>query len=103
MLDKVGIMAFIGAGKMATAIASGLGRKGFPKERIRAYDISEAAAAKFAAATGAKACPSMADALKGAEIAILAVKPQFVATALAEARPQLGDLLVASVVAGLKI
>lgn len=103
MLDKVGNMAFIGAGKMATAIASGLIRKGFPKDKIKAYDISEAAAAKFASATGATASPTMPEALKGSNVTILAVKPQFVATALTEARPHLGDSLLLSIVAGLKI
>ena len=44
---------FIGAGKMATALASGLVRnKVFPFDNIAACDISAAARESFSAATG---------------------------------------------------
>lgn len=38
---------FIGAGKMATAIAAGMVANGFNTEKISAYDISEDAAGNF--------------------------------------------------------
>ena len=44
---------FIGAGKMATAIAGGLVRSGtFSSQELQAFDIDPAAAAKFTEATG---------------------------------------------------
>ena len=47
-------LLFIGAGKMATAIAGGLVRaKLFTPGELQAYDVSETAAAEFTKATGA--------------------------------------------------
>lgn len=97
------VYAFIGAGKMATAIASGLRKSGVAPERIRAYDILPAAAQAFARATGTEVRSSMGDALAEADVVILAVKPQFAAPALAEARPHLRGKLFLSIAAGLTI
>ena len=47
--------AFIGAGKMATAIALGLKKSGIPAEKIHAYDVSPTAAEAFARTTGVSA------------------------------------------------
>ena len=77
-------IAFIGAGKMATAIAAGLA-KNTTGLKVRAYDVSPAAAESFTAATGFTCCSSMAETLADAEIVLLAVKPQYAAEALKEA------------------
>jgi len=97
------VYAFIGAGKMATAIASGLRKSGVAPERIRAYDVLPAAAQAFARTIGSAVCASMADALSDADVVILAVKPQFAGPALAEARPHLRGKLFLSIAAGLTI
>lgn len=96
-------IAFIGAGKMATAIAGGL-TKNTKDVRVCACDISAKAAADFTAATG---CPCFTDgvssAITDANVVILAVKPQYAATALNDLAGQLAGKLLISIVAGWKI
>ena len=95
-------IAFIGAGKMATAIAAGLA-KNTTGLKVRAYDVSPAAAEAFTATTGFACCASMAETLAGAEVVLLAVKPQYAAEALKEAASHLTGKLLISIVAGWKI
>src|ERR1039458_5838267 len=78
-------IGFLGAGKMATALARGFIRAEivFPKE-ILASDLSEAARADFTKKTGAKTTASSADVLQFANVLVLAVKPDQVAAVLAE-------------------
>ena len=89
---------FIGAGKMATAIASGLGSD--KSLRIKAFDISAAAAEAFTARTSYPVSPTPEDALEGADAVLLAVKPQFAAEALDRIAPLLKGKLLISIVAG---
>lgn len=100
---KLGTIAFIGAGKMATAIAGGLVAKGKDRGEIKAYDISEAAREHFKAATGAAAFSSPEEVLASASIVVLAVKPQHVASALSKSKSLLKDKLFVSIAAGVKI
>ena len=95
--------AFIGAGKMATAIALGLKKSGIPAEKIHAYDVSPAAAKAFSRTTGVTTSQTMAEALAKADLVILAVKPQYAAAALDEARSCLQGKLLVSIAAGLTI
>ena len=78
-------IGFLGAGKMATALAKGIVRAEiiFPKE-IMAGDLFETARKSFAAETGAKTTASISDVLKFANVLILATKPDQVPTAIAE-------------------
>jgi pyrroline-5-carboxylate reductase len=80
-------IGFLGAGKMATALAKGFIRAEmvFPKE-ITAGDLSATALENFTKETGAKAAASNAEVLKFADVLILAVKPDQVAAVLAELR-----------------
>jgi pyrroline-5-carboxylate reductase len=80
-------IGFLGAGKMATALAKGFIRAGLvtPKQII-AGDVSEAACAAFEKETGAKTTAFNPDVAKFANVLILAVKPDQVAGALAEIR-----------------
>jgi pyrroline-5-carboxylate reductase len=80
-------IGFLGAGKMATALAKGFIRAEivFPKEMI-AGDLSNLALKTFAQETGATAATSNAEVIKFANIVILAVKPDQVAGVLAELR-----------------
>src|ERR1039458_1995655 len=80
-------IGFLGAGKMATALARGFIRAeiGFPKE-ILASDLSAAPRTSFTKETAAKTPASSADVLQFASALILAVKPDQVAGVLAEQR-----------------
>src|SRR3954466_14115073 len=104
MASKLSI-GFLGAGKMATALAKGFIRAGLvtPKDVI-ASDVSEAACAAFAKETGAKTTAFNPDVAKFANVLILAVKPQQVGEALAEIRDTVNEKhLVLSIAAGVTI
>lgn len=94
-------ICFIGAGKMATAIATGLVRQntGF---KIKAYDPSAAAAEHFKETCGGEICQNLEDALD-AEIVLLAVKPQHLTEAVQTLPALIGNKLVLSIVAGVTL
>jgi len=80
-------IGFLGAGKMAGALARGFIRAGLVSPRqIIASDPLENARRAFVKAVGAKTTASNADAVKFASVLILAVKPDQVGAVLAELR-----------------
>jgi len=98
-------LGFLGAGKMAKALARGFIRAGLvtPQDVI-ASDASESAAASFAQETGARTTAYNPDAVAFAEVLILAVKPDHVNGVLAEIRPDVTDKhLLISIAAGVPI
>jgi pyrroline-5-carboxylate reductase len=100
--SKIG---FLGAGKMATALARGFIRAGIvtPKQVV-AGDVSAAARDAFTSETGAPAATANADVLKFAPVVILAVKPGCVAEVLAEQRANFTkDHLLISIAAGVTL
>lgn len=100
-------IGFLGAGKMATALAKGFinAKLAKPKDIIAA-DPYESARNHFTEETGAKTTVSNAEAATFADVLILATKPDQVAAALAEGREPLerkkGYLLI-SIAAGVTI
>lgn len=98
-------IGFLGAGKMATALAKGFVQAGLvTPEQLIASDISEAARAAFAKETGAKSVASNADSVKFAQILILAVKPDQVAGALADIHEHMTEKhLLISIAAGVTL
>ncbi|MEI3037971.1 MAG: pyrroline-5-carboxylate reductase [Victivallales bacterium] len=95
-------ICFIGAGKMATAIAGGMVRKNI-KTEIHTFDPFAAAAEQFCKLTGGTAHPSPVAALEHADVILLAVKPQYLTEAVAAFREAIGERLVISIVAGATI
>jgi pyrroline-5-carboxylate reductase len=86
MASKLTI-GFLGAGKMATALAKGfIGAELVTPKQIIGADVSDAACAAFAKETGAGTTASNPDAVKFAEVLILAVKPHQVGGVLGEIR-----------------
>ena len=78
-------IGFLGAGKMAAALACGFVRAElvFPREIIAA-DPFDAARKNFAAGTGAKTAAANLEVVRAADVLILATKPDQAPAALAE-------------------
>ena len=98
-------IGFLGAGKMATALAKGFVRAELvvPREII-ASDPHEAARKNFAVEVGAKTVTANVDVAKFAQILILATKPDQVPAALAEIRKAFtGNHLLVSIAAGVTL
>lgn len=103
-MKKSSNIVFIGAGKMASAIAGGLVKNGIPAETLKAFDVSPQSAKLFHAATGIQVHTDSPDKiLAKADIVIIAVKPQHVADALLGKSSLLKDKLIISIAAGIKI
>ena len=98
-------IGFLGAGKMASALAKGFIRAGLaPADAIIASDPYEAACAAIAKEAGIKTTGFNPDVIKAAQVIILAVKPDQVAAVLAEVRPHFTEKhLLLSIAAGVPI
>lgn len=100
--EKIG---FLGAGKMATALARGmLAQQVIVPERLFAADPSSAALQEFCRETGGTPLKSNPDLVRECDLLFLAVKPQHVAPVLEE----IGDVwsdrkLLVSIAAGVKL
>jgi pyrroline-5-carboxylate reductase len=97
-------IGFIGAGNMARCLAAGLLARGHPPERLSAADPG-AGARDAAAALGIEVTDDNS-AVAGADVLVLAVKPQMmaeVATGLAATLPQARGPLIISVAAGIPL
>jgi len=98
-------IAFLGAGKMATALACGFirGELVGPRE-IVASDPVDAARKHFAAEVSAKTLAANAEVAKFADVLILATKPDQVSAALAEIRGAFTEKhLLISIAAGVTL
>ena len=98
-----GKITFIGAGNMASAIIAGLVRAD-PScaGNITAVDLAQAALDKLKAAHGIQTSTNTALAVVGADVIVLAVKPQVVGAVLPQVAEGIGsDALVVSIIAGM--
>ena len=98
-------IGFLGAGKMASALAKGFIRAGLaPAASLIAADPIEAACVAIATEAGIKTTAFNPDVLKAAPIIVLAVKPDQVAGVLAEVRPHFTENhLLISIAAGVTL
>jgi len=98
-------IGFLGAGKMATALARGfLNAKLVKANQLCAADPYPAAREHFAAETGAKALATNLEVAKVATVLILATKPDQVTAALTEIASVVGkDHLLISIAAGVTL
>jgi len=98
-------IGFLGAGKMATALAKGFVNAGLARgEHLLASDPVEAARKAFAKEVGAQATVENAAVLQFARVVILAVKPDQVNDVLSEARKHFTDKhVLISIAAGVPI
>ena len=98
-------IGFLGAGKMATALARGFIKAGLvTTSQVTASDPSAAARAAFAKEVGAKTTTSNAEVVKSAAVLVLAVKPDQIGGVLAEIRELLTEKhCVISIAAGVPL
>lgn len=98
-------VGFIGAGKMATALAGGFVRSGVVEaKRMLASDPNETARAAFAKQTKSRVTDSNSEVMKFGRVLVLAVKPAQVRAVLSEIRGSFtADHLLISIAAGVPL
>jgi len=97
-------LGFIGAGKMATALACGVVKSGaWPADRVLATDISADSLKNFVAKAGAAASLTAVDLVEKCAVIVLAVKPGHVAQALAPLSRLATPRLLISIAAGVTL
>ena len=97
-------IAFIGGGNMATALISGITRTPPAPEWIRVSDPSAEARRRLTEAYGVQCHDHAEPVVPGADVVVLAVKPQFIGTALAELAGLVqAEQLVVSIAAGVTV
>lgn len=95
---------FIGAGKMATALARGFVTAGLSAgERISTYDPHMATSKEFAEACGGRVGGSNKAVADGSDVIILAVKPQQMHAVMTELSGHVTGKLIISVAAGITL
>ena len=102
-MNNIRRLAFIGGGNMASALIGGLTRRGLPASRVVVADPSQDQLDRLVREYGITTAADNASAVKGAEVVVLAVKPQqmrAVAMSLAPHMTETRPLLI-SVAAGI--
>lgn len=102
-MASVGSVAVLGGGAMGSALIRGWLKAGLLEpSAIAVYDIMPGRAAGLSAALGVRAADTPADAIAGADVLLVAVKPADVAKALASAQIAEGAVIV-SIAAGVTL
>jgi len=102
-------LAVLGAGKMGGALASGFVRGGVVAGgNVRLFDAAPGKAAELSAEIGGTPAPvataTATEAIDGVDVILLAVKPQVIATVLAQIAPFVKpNQLIVSIAAGVRI
>ena len=95
-------IAFIGAGNMAASLIGGLRAQGVDADSIRASDPGAETRGKIAAEHGIAVFADNAEAIEGADVVLIAVKPQAMKAVCEALRPSLKpNQLVVSIAAGI--
>jgi pyrroline-5-carboxylate reductase len=96
-------IAFIGGGNMAGSLIGGLIADGYPRELLRVSDADTEKLRQLSERFGIRACAANTEAVAGAAVVVLAVKPQVVEPVARELAPALnGEQLVISIAAGIR-
>jgi len=98
-------IGFLGAGKMASALAKGIVKAGVARpEDLIASDVMDAARASFAKDVGCKVSASNIEVAEAADVLLIAVKPDQVEDVLRELAGKLSSRhLILSIAAGVTI
>jgi pyrroline-5-carboxylate reductase len=102
-MNNIRRLAFVGGGNMAAALIGGLTKRGLSSERIVVADPSSEQLERLVRDYGVRRAPDNASAALGAEVVVLAVKPQQMRAASLALSPHLAVTrpLVISVAAGI--
>lgn len=95
-------ITFIGGGNMATALIGGLLQRGFTASQLRVVEIMPEARERLQRQFGIAATADAAQAINGAEVVLLAVKPQQLAEVVRRLAPLIKSQLVISIAAGIR-
>jgi pyrroline-5-carboxylate reductase len=102
-MQDAGSIGFLGAGKMATALAGAWRKAGLARE-VFASDPMPEARKSFTEQTGIAAGTDNVDVVRRSDVLVLAVKPQSMAGLLAQVRPAMLERhLVVSIAAGITL
>ena len=96
------LIAFVGGGNMAASLIGGLLASGHPAARLRVAVRTADSAARLRGRFGVEVLTDSAQAIRGADIVVLAVKPQQMAEALRGLRVEPGATVI-SVAAGVRV
>lgn len=98
-------IAFVGAGNMATSLVGGLVARGLPAGSVSASDPSAEALRKLEQAFGIRVASDNIDAVRDADVIVLAVKPQVMKPVAQGLAPGLAGrkALVISIAAGISL
>ena len=98
-------ITFLGCGNMGASLISGLIANGHPASSLSGVDPDETRRRKLAERHGIRVTAAIAEGVPGADVLVLAVKPQTVPAALAEVKLALQTErpLVLSIAAGVRI
>src|ERR1700675_3789323 len=102
-MNNIRRLAFIGGGNMAAGLIGGLTRRALPSEGVVVADPSQEQLQRLVQGYGFRAAADNASAVKGAEVVILAVKPQQMRAVALGLAPHLAEThpLLISVAAGI--
>lgn len=97
-------VAFIGGGNMGRGMIGGLIGRGLPADHITVSDLNEAGLAALVRDFGVRTTQDNLEAVRGADVVVLAVKPQQMGPVVEALRPALAASrpLLLSVAAGLR-
>jgi pyrroline-5-carboxylate reductase len=98
-------VAFVGGGNMTTSLVGGLRARGVPAGDIAVADPVAAQVERLRNDFGIRGAASNVDVVRGADVVVLAVKPQDMATAAREVAPAIAGHgpVVLSIAAGIRI
>lgn len=100
-MEGIGSVAVIGVGKMGEIMAAGMVRAGLAARDIRVSDVNHQQAGRVAQTHALTLCETNAQAIEGARVVLLAVKPQVVPKVLGDLGSALDEShLIVSIAAG---
>src|SRR5260370_33742687 len=102
-MNNIRRLAFIGGGNMAAAMIGGLTKRGLSTERVVVADPNQEQLQRLVRDYGIKAAADNASAVEGAEVVVLAVKPQQMRAVALSLAPHMAETypLLISVAAGI--